>query len=649
MAHPIAAVIQDGVKPPKGAFRAYMAARMAFIVADEDEIEGLDLAGTLAVVMNGQLFNYDPLDVSTAHDGATTLVSLDGRRYKKVGGSTSASDLTSGTLDIARIADRTITEVKLAKGAAAANVMQTVVSGVGTIERTIDANIRAQNFNVLNYGAVAGGDLLVPLQKAIDAANTAGGGTVFIPAGPWTLSGAITMYGNILVRGAGRGATTITCTSATAHMFSSTSKNMMAFLDMTLDNSATKTAGSAFYFDTCSVVAIRNVQIANHIFPIEEIGSVSIWFDEIEISGLKASTGIGIIIDGGNDHYLRNVFIKTASIAGQALAGINIKATGGTWLTGCGTLWCNDGLLINPGAGKVVEHIFSALNAYDTGTGHGIKLAPVSTGVIRRCRFVEDWAATNSENGVTIDKGSGTIDTITFVALYSVNNQKHGVSLLSGVNVRFFEPYCSGNGGAASNTYDGIFVANSVTDFAVMGGQCGASAGFSNIQRWGINVSGSSCDRYLLIGNDCRNNVTGGHQDAGATTGKQCFGNLPVSASDRLRVGGVNFVLPPAAGWQIDSDASSFTVASGAEVTLTTGSGELTLTEASSGSTAKYLLGGGSVALLGQTVGTNWATGSSPSSSQQSVYFTGTEYRIKNGRASTITVWGFTAKTRPAN
>lgn len=651
MGHPIDDVIIDGVKPSKGDFRLYAAERLMFVLASASEIQSLDMEGCLCVVLAGQLFTYDIADVSTAHNGTTVLVSLDGRRYKKVGASTSASDLTSGTLDIARIADASITAAKLAKGAAAANVMQTIVAGVGTIERSLENQIRDQNFNVMNYGAVAGGDLLVPLQKAIDAANAAGGGTVFIPKGAYTLSGKLTMYSNVLVRGAGRGATTITCTSATAHMFEAVSKNFMAFMDMSLDNSATKTAGSAFKFDTCSVVAIRNVQIANHIFPIEEVGSVSIWFDEIEISGLKASTGLGIIIDGGNDHYLRNVFIKTAGIGTQALAGINIKATGGTWMSGCGTLWCNDGLLINPGSGKIVEHIFSTMNAFDTGTGHGIRIVPGSGGIVRRNTFVQDWTATNSENGVTLDDGAGTIDTTFFIGHRSVNNLKHGMAVLAALNTRIIAPFCSGNGGASSNTYDGIFIADAVTDFSVVNGQCGAAAGFSNIQRWGINVSGSSCGRYSLIGNDCQNNVTGGHNDAGATVDKQCFGNLPVSASDRIRLGGINFVLPPAAGWQTDSDGSSFSLASGAEVTLTTGSGDISITEDATGSTGVFALGGGGVFLLGQSTGSSWVTSASPTSSQCSVYWHAgsSTYRIKNGRASTVNFWSRTAKTRPAN
>ncbi len=53
-------------------------------------------------------------------------------------------------------------------------------------------------FNVLDYGAVGDGQVLVTtaLQAAIDACSRAGGGTVFLPAGVY-LTGALFLYSNI--------------------------------------------------------------------------------------------------------------------------------------------------------------------------------------------------------------------------------------------------------------------------------------------------------------------------------------------------------------------------------------------------------------------------------------------------------------------
>lgn len=44
-----------------------------------------------------------------------------------------------------------------------------------------------QTFNVRDYGAGVGGDDLAAFQRAIDACNAAGGGTVLFPPGEYDL------------------------------------------------------------------------------------------------------------------------------------------------------------------------------------------------------------------------------------------------------------------------------------------------------------------------------------------------------------------------------------------------------------------------------------------------------------------------------
>lgn len=59
--------------------------RTPYVVIGADTFTDLDLQTSEVVVFEGKLFLYDSADASTAHDGVSTLVDTNGRRYKIVG------------------------------------------------------------------------------------------------------------------------------------------------------------------------------------------------------------------------------------------------------------------------------------------------------------------------------------------------------------------------------------------------------------------------------------------------------------------------------------------------------------------------------------------------------------------------------------
>jgi hypothetical protein len=88
-------------------------------------------------------------------------------------------------------------------------------SGTGAVSRTLQAKVREQWFSIADFGAVAdatgvsgvGTDNTTAIQKALDAANAAGGGVVFIPPGIFrkgdAASSMLTMYSNTTIMGVG--------------------------------------------------------------------------------------------------------------------------------------------------------------------------------------------------------------------------------------------------------------------------------------------------------------------------------------------------------------------------------------------------------------------------------------------------------------
>jgi hypothetical protein len=102
--------------------------------------------------------------------------------------------------------------------------------------------------NVRDYGAAGDGvaDDTAEIQAAIDAAEAAGGGLVFMPKGTYLISSALTIQAaNVRLEGAGRGVTRLLSNSGTANMIEvSLSSTRCSVGNMTLDRTAIATAGA---------------------------------------------------------------------------------------------------------------------------------------------------------------------------------------------------------------------------------------------------------------------------------------------------------------------------------------------------------------------------------------------------------------------
>lgn len=83
------------------------------------------------------------------------------------------------------------------------------------------ASYQVYNVKTAPYGAVGNGvaDDTTAIQAAINAANTAGGGVVYLPAGTYKISSALTLHNRITIRGDGDFVTNIVQSSTSANGF----------------------------------------------------------------------------------------------------------------------------------------------------------------------------------------------------------------------------------------------------------------------------------------------------------------------------------------------------------------------------------------------------------------------------------------------
>jgi hypothetical protein len=148
-------------------------------------------------------------------------------------------------------------------------------SGSGAVNRTVQAKLRDM-VSILDYGAVVGSlsNQTTVIQAAIDAVNTAGGGTLLIPEGTFFVTG-LAMKANVTLLGQSKQAILkMFSTSGVRDMITVTGQSNCTFQNLTIDlNNATGVAlaGSIAIRHSGGVAAnnlrIDNVSFVNSVGP----------------------------------------------------------------------------------------------------------------------------------------------------------------------------------------------------------------------------------------------------------------------------------------------------------------------------------------------------------------------------------------------
>lgn len=151
---------------------------------------------------------------------------------------------------------------------------------VGLIDTEVDGKVDKNTlmFNVKDYGALGNNsnDDTSSIQAAINAASTAGGGIVFLPAGIYKITAQIVLKNSVSLIGAGCDQTTslgtiirqYTTTANGLYMPATTSTSgNLRIADIRIEASGTNTSGRGVYFDiddTGGAVPIfRNIAMKN--------------------------------------------------------------------------------------------------------------------------------------------------------------------------------------------------------------------------------------------------------------------------------------------------------------------------------------------------------------------------------------------------
>ena len=395
--------------------------------------------------------------------------------------------------------------------------------------------------SVKDFGAVGDGvtNDYQAFRDAIDSNKN-----VFVPIGDYYLASTLVADRPLILRGSGIGRTRLLkhSTNANNTCLDIKSSNTL-FEDFEINiqsgsNVLTNGYGIRLFSDTVAYQSNRANRIKiqnqnNSIGVIESsttIKPTKTYFDNIE---LLDSNNIALEIDGGSDTYFSNVLIDTSrgydGVEVERGFGIFIKRTEGLWLDKVEALDSVAGIWFQPqNAAHYIKYVFISNSAFDTNSDYGAVIITNAGGDIHSVNFNNCWFASNgaqptedySEARGVVIHGYSVPDQLTqinFNQCRIFNNGRHGVELQSCRNISFNNCDIAGNGSKQVNTYDGIYVGNDVDNFRILGNYSGATADFTGTQKYGINLTSTTCTGAIVKDNFLGGNLTGGLFNAGVT------------------------------------------------------------------------------------------------------------------------------------
>ena len=486
-------------------------------------------AGTLLV--GGKLYSYaagttTPLATYTDYGGATpntNPITLDSRGEASVwlGSSSYKFKLTDPTgaeiWTVDNITGNNNFTTILAQLAASSgsSLIGFIQAGAGATARTVQSKLR-DVVSVLDFGADPTGasSSTTAINNAIIAANTAGGKTVFFPAGRYlyTTSAAISVGDGITLLGENPISSVIFTNNASAEIFNLSGYGSR-IQSLGFQSNTTQTSGT-FITLSGSENSINDFRIQNDFNGVLVTGSVA--SIENGIFSQSSSGGKRIIFRCGDSAPSLSNIVFEAQATNFPLAGLSLQNVVSLFAYNLEIISQGTAIEIIPGTGQQVTECFFDGCFFDTSSTDCV-IQPVGTGLVLRNTFINSWSgnSTTSNGGITaIQSGSTVISGLYFInhnSVYNTNGAATGINL-NGIisDVRILGGLYAQNGNA------GIYAAHT-GDISIIGAGLGALGGFTGNGSYGVvfgpNVTSIICSNNYMIGN-----TSGAIADTSAST-----------------------------------------------------------------------------------------------------------------------------------
>lgn len=363
------------------------------------------------------------------------------------------------------------------------------------------------------------------IQTALDALNTAGGGTLYLKAGTWTLSSSLTGYSSVAIVGISTGSTIID--------FNSTASSLN-YIGTAVYSTGTITAASGVNITGSGTLWLANVSAGQYLF----LGTR--WY---LIAAVTGNTTLVLAESYGDNVTLPSTYRVSAIKHDIFIKGLTVKNSTATGIvaTDARKIVMEDVDLLQNNKGwvftnvslcpmKRVQALASTSNGYELtnvglfdnentnafGNGaHGAVFNNVKTGTFFACA-----SDTNTTNGYNITTG---VDLTMYVEASS--NGGKGIEQVSGCDsiIIYDSP-------VRSNTSDGIKFTATATNCRIYGSSITSNGGY------GVNIANANCTTNILTTNVFSGNSTSACNDTGTSTIIRGNSGLTDNSSGNLSV-----------------------------------------------------------------------------------------------------------------
>ena len=346
-------------------------------------------------------------------------------------------------------------------------------------------------FDIRAYGAIDGSDSTTAIQAALDAADAAGGGAVYIPDGIWYLSAPLTIGDTTTLFGEGKKSLIRALNALEANMLinkdSSGGNIHIEIRDLAFDGNRAgqSSTGGIIHLDNVDKFSIHDIWLLNAF-------NDAIFIDNSFYGRIKNNYAEGA---GADNYTVHNTF--------DLIMDGNISYLAGQTGTGGG------GFTVITASGRIIINGNSSISASGT-NGNGFVLQGASNAIVSN-----NIAFGNAASGFQTDTGNGRHS---FTGNQSVGNTGRGFYVLNSENSFSGANIASGNGlhgisilspGTRNIISDSFFINNTGEGIENTGSETtitGNTATFNDFN--GIKNNGA--DDAIVSSNVCRNNSQAG-------------------------------------------------------------------------------------------------------------------------------------------